>query len=244
MRAVLLTLLVMAVAVPTCSSKARSSTCPDIESTTDSIHSEPPGDLVAFWSQAYWSGGQAWSSELRANPPYECESADDFYSTTGDTIVMVEWWGHDQTLSGISEFLLRFCENDTTGPWHAPGDIVYEQQILSFTEEYVDIVCDKYTCDVPGGFAPASGQIYWVSILGVHSGAHGGHQWFWYECPAEDYWGAEAAQKSDFWGYPEWTPWSIRNPGGRYVEHAFTLYSRGDTPVEDKSWGQIKAMFR
>ena len=216
----------------------------DLTFTPLAPHASPPGDVVAFWSQAYWSGGQGWSSEYRAYPLYDCESADDFYSTTGDTIVMVEWWGNDQTLSGISEFLLRFCEDDTTGPWHLPGNVIYEQQILDFTEEYVDVVCDKYTCDVPGGFAPTPGQTYWVSILGIHSGAHGGHQWYWYECPAEDYWGAGAAMKSVFWSNPEWTPWSDSSVGGRYVELAFVLYSLGDTPVEDKSWAQIKAMFR
>jgi len=210
------------------------------------LHQSPPEDLVAFWSQAFEiSTCQDWSSEHRANPPYSCESADDFYSTSGDTIVAVEWWGDDQTLSGITEFLMRFCEDDTTGRFHFPGDIVYEEPILDFTAEYI-APANKYhySCDLPGGFAPAPDNTYWISIIGIHSGSHGGHQWFWYECVVDDYWGAEGTLKSAFWGYPEWTPWSVRNSDNHHVEHAFILYSGGDTPVEHASWGVIKSMYR
>lgn len=246
MRATLLMLLALAVALPAAGADTRASISRDPALATGGVRSAPPGDLEPFWSQAYdVTLCLAYSSEHRGYPVYSCESADDFYSESGDTIVMVRWLGHDMTVSGISEFILRFCEDDTTSRYHFPGTVVYEETILDFTAEFLaDMNNYWYSCDIPGGFAPNPGQIYWLSIIGVHSGSHGGHQWFWYECISDDYWGAEGALKSDFWGYPEWTPWSIRNHLNNPVEHVFTLYSRGDTPVEDTSWAQIKAMFR
>jgi hypothetical protein len=242
----LLVVLVLAVALPSAGADTRASTSPDRASATSVPRLDPPGDLIAFWVQTYdVATCQAYSSEHRAYPVYSCESADDFYSESGDTIVMVRWLGHDQTAEGIAEFILRFCEDDTTSRYHFPGTVVYEETILDFTAEFLsDLNNYWYSCDVPGGFAPNPGQVYWLSIIGVHSGSHGGHQWFWYECIPGDYWGGEGTLKSDFWGYPEWTPWSIRNYLHNPVEHVFELYSRGDTPVEDKSWAQIKAMFR
>jgi hypothetical protein len=245
-RTALALIVVLTAVVSWAGMSARGSVSAEPISATSTNHFEPPGDLVAFWSQMFEGATcQGWSSEHRAFPVYSCESADDFYSASGDTIVRVEWWGDDQTLSGITEFLVRFCEDDTTGRFHFPGDLVYEEPILDFTAEHI-APANKYyyTCDLPGGFAPAPNNTYWISIIGIHSGTHGGHQWFWYECVVDDYWGAEGALKSAFWGYPEWTPWSVRNSDNHHVEHAFILYSRGDTPVEHTSWAEIKAMFR
>jgi hypothetical protein len=205
----------------------------------------PHRDQTVYWSQSFLQAEcMSWSSEHRANPPYVCESADDFYMAAGDTITGVEWWGTDDTLNGIGEFLLRFHEPDDEERYNVPGVIVYEETILDFTVESVDGVAFRYYCDIPGGFAPASSGTYWISILGVHSGTHGGHQWFWYECVTADYWGDEGVLRSDFWGYPEWTPWSVKNYDNHHVEFAFVLYSGGDTPVERSSWAGIKAMFR
>ena len=215
-----------------------------------SQHRSPPGDLVAFWSQAYdYSTCQAFSSEEKAG--YDCLSADDFCSESGDTIVMVDWWGHERDLPAgegipdIAEFIIRFHEDDATTRWHFPGEIVYEEHVLDFTVEYIAFPEQYYYCsEIPGGFAPNPGDTYWLSIVAVNPFLPANQQWYWYECVTEDYWGAEATLKSAFWGYPEWTPWSVRNWDNHHVEMAFSLYSRGDTPVEDTSWAEIKAMFR
>jgi len=212
-----------------------------------------PRDPVAFWSQIQdFSDGfhQAYSSEYRTSDGYLCESADDFYSESGDTIVRVDWWGQERDLPGgeavpeIDEFIIRFCEDDTTARYHFPGTIVYEEHVFDFTTEYIGIT-EKYyySCDIPGRFAPAPGERYWVSILAVHAFPNANQQWYRYNCLQEEWWGAEATYKSDFWGAPVWIPWSSR-PYWNPFEHAFILYSRGDTPVEDKSWAEIKAMYR
>jgi hypothetical protein len=182
----------------------------------------------------------SWSSEHRANPAYSCEAADDFAIARGDTLTGLEWWGSDDTLNGIGEFLIRFHETDQDR-YDTPGPVVYEANVLDFTVEAVDPVAFRYTCDIPGGFSPASGGTYWISIIGVHTGTHGGHQWFWYECVAADYWGDEGMFRSSFWGYPDWSPMSAR---WRHVEYAFVLYSGGDTPVEHSSWGAIKSLYQ
>jgi hypothetical protein len=47
--------------------------------------------------------------------------------------------------------------------------------------------------------------------------------------------------RSDFWGFPDWTPYS------EFVDHvrgfSFVLYA-DSTPVEALSWGAVKALFR
>ena len=135
-----------------------------------SQRSSPPGDVVAFWSQACeFSTCQAWSSEEKAG--YDCLSADDFHSESGDTIVMVDWWGHERDLPAgeeipeIEEFIIRFHVDDATTRWHFPGEIVYEEHVFDFTVEYIAFT-EKYyySSEVPGGFAPNPGDTYWLSI--------------------------------------------------------------------------------
>ena len=212
----------------------------------------PPREVVAFWSQRYVSGiCQSYSSEEKAATGYVCESADDFYCSRGDTIVRVDWWGQEQSLPGgdgvpeIDEFIIRFCEDDSTSRHHHPGHVVYEEHVVDFTSEYLG-TGDRfyYTSEIPGGFVPTPGETYWLSIMAVNPFFILAQQWHWYEC-AEGYdWRAEGTMKSEFWACPEWTPWSEHLSGSNHVEHAFILYSSYDTPVEGSSWGQIKAMFR
>ena len=163
----------------------------------------------------------------------------------GDTIVMVDWWGFERDLpeGGIPEFMIRFYEDDSTGRYHHPGDIVYEGHVFDFTAEYIaPIEKYYYSSVVPGGFVPTPDVTYWLSIIAIHASPLANQQWSWYNCIPDDYWGAEATMRSDFFGNPEWISWSLRP--SNYVEHAFILYSRADTPVHDSSWGRLKVMFR
>jgi hypothetical protein len=159
---------------------------------------------------------------------------------------MVDWWGHERDLPAgrIPEFVIRFYENDSTTRYDLPGTLVHEEHIVDFTAEFIgDVEKYYYSSGILGGFAPNPGETYWLSIVAVHPSPLANQQWYWYDCRPEDYWGAEGTMKSDFWSCPQWIPYSNR-PYGNYVQHAFILYTRGDTPVEDRSWTQIKAMFR
>lgn len=205
-------------------------------------------DLVPIWSQIQNFSGvfNAYSSEHRTSDGFWCESADDFRCTGSDTITMVDWWGFERELpaGGVPEFMIRFCEDDSTGRYHYPGDIVYEEHVLDFTAQYLAPV-EKYyySCALPVGFAPTPGKTYWISIIAVHASPLAQQQWAWYDCIPDDYWGAEAAMRSEFFGNPDWISWSLR-PYGNYVEHAFILYAGGDSPVERSSWTKLKAMFK
>ena len=250
MRIALVVLLAVSMATSLAVADNRTNVSTGAKLVIGNVLPEPPGDVVAFWSQAYdVATCTAWSSEEKYE--HDCLSADDFLSESGDTIVMVDWWGHERDFPAgegvpeIDEFIIRFYENDTTGVYQVPGTTIYEEHIFDFTVDYLGI-SEKYyySCEIPGGFVPNPGEKYWLSIVAVNPFLAANQQWYWYECDPEDYWGAEAPLKSEFWGYPEWTPWSVRNYDNHHVEMAFILYSRGDTPVEDKSWGQIKAMFR
>ena len=202
----------------------------------------PPGDSTAFWSQTFEiSTCQAYSASYRTNDGYWMLIADDFYSATGDSIVTAEWWGFDDSGGEVAEFIIRVHEDDPSGRFDAPGDVLYDHSVFSFAAEYVAPVNKyHYTCDLPVAFTPTAGVTYWLSISAVHASK----QWYWFECVEDDYWGAEATMKSDYWSQPNWVPLSVYYGGMNYTEMAFILYSRDGTPVERRSWGRIKATYR
>ena len=247
MAVTILLIAATSLAAPNASSESAAATFAGLPSTRTSDR-----ELAAFWLQQYVSGiCQSYSSEEKAATGYVCESADDFYSESGDTILRVDWWGQELSLPGgdgvpeITEFIIRFCEDDSTGRHPHPGHIVYEEHVVDFTSEYIGTgERYYYSSEIPGGFVPTPGETYWLSIMAVNPFFILAQQWHWYECAQEDDWRAEGTMKSEFWACPEWTPWSEHLSGSNHVEHAFILYSSYDTPVESSSWGQIKAMFR
>jgi hypothetical protein len=201
---------------------------------------EPSKEAVVKWTQLPDLEGAAYTSSYRTADGYWAESADDFLCDAGDPIVAIEWWGVDSSAGEIAEFVVRFYADVPGPPFSHPGDLLYEVSIVVFTAELIPGIDNAYhyTADLPMAFEQEAGNIYWISIMGVLESV----QWFWWECVAEDYWNDEGVIRSDFWGVPDWTPWS--DFGANYIEFAFVLYADVTNPVEDATWGGIKALFR
>lgn len=203
---------------------------------------EPAKDVVLKWVQTPNFEGQAYTSSYRVADGYWAESADDFLCDASGPIVMIEWWGYDGTDGQIEEFVVRFYGDVPGLPFSHPGDLLYERSIVDFTMEAVPGVESSYhyTATLPEAFEQEAGNIYWISIMGVLEST----QWYWWECLPEDYWNDEGVIRSDFWEVPDWTAWSVYSEGQVYVEFAFALYADVTNPVEDATWGSVKALFR
>lgn len=202
---------------------------------------EPLREVVLKWSQLPDVEGIGISSEHRTSDDLWSESAEDFYCDDGAPIVSIEWWGVDWTTAGVTNFAVRFFSDVPAPPFSHPGDLLYEGMVYNWTAEAVPGYDDyfHYSADLPMSFAQAAENVYWISVQAVHDD---GGQWFWLECVESDYWNDEGTVRSEFFGIPDWTP--ISQVAAEYVEFSFVLYADVTSPVEDASWGHIKAMFR
>jgi hypothetical protein len=203
---------------------------------------EPAREVVLKWSQLPDFEGGGITSEYRTSDDFWSESADDFYCDDGAPVVLIEWWGVDYTSAGVTSFMVRFYSDVPAPPFSHPGDVLYEEMVYSWTAEPVPDHDSyyHYTADLPVAFDQVGENVYWISIQAIHD--YEG-QWFWLACVESDYWNDEGTIRSDYFGIPDWTPLS-QATGGDYYEFAFVLYADVTSPVEDASWGHIKAMFR
>jgi hypothetical protein len=131
-------------------------------------------------------------------------------------------------------FVARFYEHSVD----VPGDMLYEHYFSDYTEVWnPDLSVFEYWADIPP-FPIVDGNFYWISIQSVLSwSAHG--QWFWQETDSHLLeWGVMDA---DIFGAPRWT--TLLDAIGRTADLSFEL-AEIDTPVEDRSWGAIKALYR
>ncbi len=201
---------------------------------------EPAREIVLKWSQLPDIEGTAIASHYRTSDDFWVESADDFYCDDGAPIVSIEWWGMDMTSAGVTSFVIRFYSDVPAPPFSHPGDLLYEGVISSWTAELVPgSSYYHYAADLPVSFHQVADNVYWISIQAIHD-ADGG--WFWMQCLESDYWNDEGTLRSDPAGFPDWTP--ISQAAGIYMQLSFVLYADVNGPVEDTSWGHIKAMFR
>lgn len=119
-----------------------------------------------------------------------------------------------------------------------PGALLYEQYVVDVHETPVErYELYDYWTDIPP-FPVVAGHHYWISIQSVMNLSPYG-QWFWHEAaftalewPVWD---------SDVFGFPRWTPFP--DAVGTTVDMAIGLASK-DTPVEARSWGVIKSLYR
>lgn len=196
---------------------------------------------VAVWRQQpdLVSGG-AYTSSLRLSDGYWSEAADDFEIPYSATVDAIEWWGAHDPPEDLVYVIVRFYLDDQTLGRSTPGAVAYQETIYVLVGEEITGPSGsdyRYTADLPLPFAASAANRYWISIQGVEQNS----QWYWYESPADGYWGEAAVIRSDFWGYPDWAPYS------ELVDHvrafSFVLYA-DSTPVEVLSWGAVKALYR
>ena len=196
---------------------------------------------VAVWSQLPdLVSGSAYTSSIRLSDGYWAEAADDFEIAYPALIDGVEWWGALGPPEDLEYVIMTVYLNDATLGRSLPGALAYQETIHVFQGEEVTGTTGsdyRYTADLPVPFSASASTRYWATIQGVEQNG----QWFWYESSSQGYWGEAAAIRSEFWGFPDWAPYSDLADG--VVSFAFVLYA-DSTPVESTSWGSIKALFR
>jgi hypothetical protein len=175
--------------------------------------------------------------------PFFAQCADDFYCFDGSPIVAVEWWGVYWNPGPPPPpgyfFVIEFWSDDGEPyPESSPLQLLYQEPCYVFTEDYdEDYQQYHYTQYLEYPFFQEAGNKYWISIYAFFCYPP---QFGW--CIGEPPWGDPANFYSPFFGYPEWTPsqyvWGVE------YDMAFVLYGPSISPVEDSSWGNIKAMFR
>lgn len=199
-------------------------------------------EQIIKWSQAPWIGGAAIASQYAPNYPFWAESADDFECTDWDPIIKVEWWG--DYFNGDPEppmwFIISFYSNNP-GPPSMPDSLLYRIECFDYHEEWDDYYLQyKYWQELPYPFEQAPGHIYWLSIVPALNYPP---QWGWCECRPQDYWMDCAVMDFALVGIPRWTPMFDPVALGRWAEMAFVLGGPGAVPVEETTWGSIKAMY-
>lgn len=204
---------------------------------------EPAKDAVVKWAQLPDLTGDILASQYAADYPFDAKAADDFQCVGGTPIAAIEWWG-DYWNPGeppyADYFVIRFYSNVDGPPFGHPGDLLYEEDCLVYSEESEGDAY-RYMQELAVPIDQVTGETYWISIQAVHLFFTGG-QWGWFECLSDDYWNHEAVVVFPALGIPEWTAASLVI--GEYAELAFVLYGEPANPVENATWSSVKAMFR
>jgi hypothetical protein len=119
-----------------------------------------------------------------------------------------------------------------------PGDLLYEVYVGDIHETpFERYELYSYWADIPP-FPVVDGEHYWISIQSVMNQSPFG-QWFWQR---SDFSALEwPVWDADIFGFTRWT--SLPEAVGTTGDMAFGL-AHIDTPVEARSWGVIKALYR
>jgi hypothetical protein len=206
----------------------------------------PDPDLEVKWVQTPvpYPYGNALSSQLDDVYPFFSQMADDFLCDESGPILAVEWWGTywnpgPPPPPGFFFVIEFWTDNGLPYPDSHPETLIYQEPCYIFFEDYdPDYEQYHYFQYLENPFFQEEGMIYWVSIYAVFPYPP---QYGW--CVGEPQWWDCANFKSDFFGYPEWTSSEI--VWGICYDMAFVLYGQYDpNPVEETSWGNIKAMFK
>ncbi len=194
----------------------------------------PVREYAVKWVQLPLVGGNAWASQYDYVYPFYSESSDDFMCTDPRPIEAIEWWGTywNPGADPFAEyFVIRFYDN-VVGPPSTPGTLLYEEYCTVYTEEYDAAVGQyHYFQEMTVPFNQVPGTIYWVSIQAVLLFPP---QWGW--CQSGSQWNDFAVQDFELAGVPRWTTLD--------TDMAFALYVNVLSPVEETTWGGIKAMYR
>jgi hypothetical protein len=197
-------------------------------------------DQIIKWVQAPWIDGNAFASQYAPNYPFWAESADDFECIDGEPIIKVEWWGvyYNGEYYPPDFFIISFYDN-IPGPPSMPGQLLYQIECWDYHEEWDEYYLQyKYWQELPYPFEQTMGEIYWLSIVAVLNFPP---QWGWCECRPEDYWMDCGVMDFALAGVPRWT--TLEEATGTWAELAFVLGGFGALPVEQTTWGSIKALY-
>jgi len=186
---------------------------------------------VVKWEQLP-DGTTALSAQDDSAYPFTTELADDFVGD-GTTLLGVEWWGTywNGTATAPESFRLRvYTVADTI-----PGTPVFENTATAFNEVTGDPnhYCALFTGDP---FVKEDAAAYFLSVQAVLVFPP---QWGWATGTGN---GRECRFRSALFGHPDWV--SATTAFGVDHELAFRLLNPDESPVEEASWGRLKANYR
>jgi hypothetical protein len=205
-------------------------------------HSPAPGGREVCWSEPGDLKGILGSSEIISRFDLESEIANDF--VVGDQLITkVTWWGGQYGTTScelewpVPGFNLRFYEDDNC----APGALLVELSITDFTEEF--LVCGnngfypyyKYSADISVPVTP--GVRYWFSAQ-FQDHPFPGQGGMMTTVAVID---CESMFRSDFFGFPVWTPSSVVWAAPYDFGQEFEC---GATATRSSTWGGIKSLYR
>jgi hypothetical protein len=206
----------------------------------------PDPDLQVKWVQTPdpYPYGNGLSSQQDDCYPFLSQMADDFQCDETGPILAIEWWGTywnpgPPPPAGYFFMIEFWTDNGLPYPDSHPLELIYQEPCYVFTEDYdEDYAQYHYVQYLENPFTQEEGNIYWLSIYAVFCYPP---QFGW--CTGEPHWADCANFKSEFFGFPDWT--SSELVWGICYDMAFVLYGPyNPNPVEEKSWGTIKAMFQ
>lgn len=204
---------------------------------------EPTRDIK--WAQLPMIGGVAVSSQYDSEYPFYSECADDFLCGDDDPILAIEWWGDYWNGSPFPPdyFIIRFYANASASPQGQPLDPALHEEVCYDYDQtyYPEYDQYRYFCEFQYPFFPEAGNIYWAS---VQAALVWPPQWGWSECGGAYSWNEESVLDFALLGVTRWTPISMV-PGITPTRKDLAFVLHGPfTPVEDSTWGNIKALYR
>jgi hypothetical protein len=188
---------------------------------------------VAKWLQEPDPAGNLISVQYDATIQFETRAADDFMGD-GEYMVSFGWWGGYWNGSPVPPESMNF-RIWAKAFGDCPGELLYEENDPNYHETLVGLDAD-YCIELDTPFLKADGENYMVGIQPVlvfppqtgWATAIGGN-------------GKQVCFQSDYFAYTDWVPGDV--VFGSFYECAMVLFNEGGTPVEESSWGAIKALY-
>jgi len=192
---------------------------PEISTSTGELSGmqflDPGGGASEY--TVIWDNGMNYtglvSSQNDTNSSFECLTADDFSFTEKQIVRDVHWIGGyvNPPIDGNFDWEITFYNDNGTG--NQPGTVIASFYFLNAETHETCIftggfIINNYSVDLPTPIEFEANTKYWVSIQGIgyfppRSG------WARHTSPILLH---EAVLKSDDFGYPDWTSWSVFPP--------------------------------
>jgi hypothetical protein len=193
----------------------------DIETNeTPTLFAEGSGQSQGALGPVVWDNGMDYdgvaAAQFDEEYPFEAECADDFNFEEDTLVGDVHWIGaYWQTNYNQVHWPWEIIFYKDDGSGNKPGALYagpYNFDSTQYTETLVEdtgsTIYYEISVDLPENVVCNAGQKYWISIQGIGV------------FPPQSGWGYhldpiylhEAVFRSEFFGHPDWTDWSIVDP--------------------------------
>ena len=204
----------------------------------------PDRDDMELWCQTTDCSGAFASNVDLGQFAVDTECVDDFRTTSYYALTSLTWWGARVNELDIQFFLVTVYGDDgDCGP--DESNVVSEQMIFDFNEQTTECA---YFYSYESALDPVPmepGGHYWLCIRAALEVDPGDaySEWYWamhdtdVECPA--------LYRCSWCGFPDWLRPNEAEPGYAPADAmAFCLYTDGTVGNEDKTWSDVKRLYR